>query len=89
MVPLVLNILNAVTAPITVGYPPIIEPDELILNDVDDVVHGPSAEETVPVAQLALAFELVRYVAKIKPNDIKKIRQLWGLNLNGIGHGSN
>lgn len=51
------------------------EPDEVILNVVDDVLQTPSAVVTVPDAQLALASKLIKHALKIKLNEIKKLRQ--------------
>ena len=70
IVPLTLLIINALTAPIS-GYPPITEPEEVMLNDVDDVVQGPSEAVTVPLAQLALASKLIKHAVKINTNVIK------------------
>lgn len=45
-----------------------------MLNVVDDVVQGPSAAVTVPLAQLALASKLIKHAVKINPNEIRKLR---------------
>ena len=42
-----------------------------MLNDVDDVVQGPSEAVTVPLAQLALASKLIKHAVKINTNVIK------------------
>jgi hypothetical protein len=43
-----------------------------MLNDVDDVMQGPSVVVTVPLAQLALASKFIKHVVKINANAIKK-----------------
>ena len=55
-----------------------------MLNVVDDVEQGPSAVVTVPLAQFALASQLIKHVVKMKLNEIKKLREIWCLKFVGI-----